>query len=120
MVCLASELGAAVCEQRVAAQQGQGVYVTQASARLTKLITAANKSKYKLADNSFSIGGGWLKQSKTKWVPLFTVKLEAGVDYRFLAAGDNDARDVDLDIRDPDGNTASPKLAEGTQVVDAA
>ena len=107
MVCLASVLGAAVGEQRASAQQGQGVYVTQASARLTKLITAANKYKYKLADNSFSIGGGWLKQSKTKWVPLFTVKLEAGVDYRFLAAGDNDARDVDLDIRDPDGNTVA-------------
>jgi hypothetical protein len=107
VVFLASVLGLAVSEQRASAQQGQGVYVTQASARLTKLINSANKAKYKLSDNSFSIGGGWLKQSKTAWVPLFTVELKAGREYRFLAAGDNDARDVDLDIRDPDGTTVA-------------
>ena len=50
-------------EQRTA-QQGQGQYVTEAAARLSKLIAAANKDGYILQDNNFSIGGGWLKQSQ--------------------------------------------------------
>ena len=83
---------------RADAQQGQGVYVTQAAARLTKLIDAANKDGYHLRDNSFSIGGGWLKQSQTEWIALYTVQLTGGKEYRFLAAGDNDARDVDLQV----------------------
>jgi hypothetical protein len=89
------------------AQQGQGKYVAEASARLIKLINSANGDGYILQDNSFSIGGGWLKQGRDLWVPLYTVQLQAGREYRFLASGDADARDVDLQIVGPGGNVVA-------------
>ncbi len=93
--------------ERARAQEGQGIYVTQASARLTKLIDNGNKDSYSLQDNSFSIGGGWLKQSTSNWVALYTVDLTAGKKYRFLAAGDNDAKDVDLEVQDAKGKVVA-------------
>jgi hypothetical protein len=84
------------------AQEGQGKYVTQASNRLTGLIEQANKDGFKLSNNKLSIGGGWLKQG-SEWVTLFPVILEKGKAYRFLAAGDDDAMDVDLQIIDANG-----------------
>jgi hypothetical protein len=106
-VALASVLSFFVIGNRADAQQNQGVFVAQASARLTELVNAANKAGYALEDDSFSVGGGWVKQSTKNWVPLFTVQLTAGKEYRFLAAGDNDALDVDLEIRDADGKTVA-------------
>src|SRR5438094_2133978 len=90
--CVLGFLTLSAGTSRVDAQEGQGVYVTQAAARLTKLIDAGNKAGYGLQDNSFSIGGGWLKQDASNWVALYTVQLTAGKKYRFLAAGDSDAR----------------------------
>ncbi|HZZ78690.1 MAG TPA: hypothetical protein VFE62_09235 [Gemmataceae bacterium] len=83
------------------AQQGQ--YVTQAAARLSKLIDAGNNAGYSLQNNSFSLGGGWLKKSES-WVAIYSVNLVKGTKYRFLASGDNDAKDVDLRVMDPEGN----------------
>ena len=88
---------------KVAAQEGQGKYITEATVRLIKLVDAGNKDGFLLKDNSFSIGGGWLKQSQNEWVALFTLDLTAGRTYRFLGAGDNDAKDVDLQIVDASG-----------------
>src|ERR1700686_3957271 len=85
-------------EGRVSAQQG--IFVSQASARLSKLVDKGNEDGYSLQNDSFSIGGGWLKQSQTKWVGLYTVQLTEGKKYRFLASGDNDAKDVDLRLKD--------------------
>src|SRR3954469_6058549 len=81
------------------AQQGQGKYVTEAAGRLAKNIGAANADGFKLSDNTFSIGGGWLKQG-SNWVSLFTITMEQGKQYRVLASGDGDATDVDVDIQD--------------------
>ena len=99
------------------AQEGQGRFVTQASARLVKLINAANAGGFNLADNSFSIGGGWLKQSQANWVPMFTVELQAGKQYRFLAAGDADAKDVDLEIQDANGRSVAVDDAVNPEAV---
>jgi len=82
------------------AQAQQGKYFTQASTRLSTLIDKANGDGFKLDTNKFSSGGGWLNQG-TAWVSLFTINLEAGKKYRLLAAGDDDARDVDLRVMDP-------------------
>ena len=98
VVCLASVMTVFVSENRASAQQGK--YVTEAAARLTKLVDTSNKAGYTLNDNTFSIGGGWLKQSKKDWIPLYTIPLTAGKSYRFIAAGDADAKDVDLEILD--------------------
>ncbi len=86
------------------AQQGQGQYLTEASSRLGKLIARANKDGYSLYNNQFSVGGGWLRQGQNNWVSLYTITLEAGKSYRLMAAGDADARDVDLQVKDLDGN----------------
>ena len=100
-VCLASLFAVLASESRASAQQGK--YITEATVRLTKLVNAANSSGYELQNNSFSIGGGWLKQSQSDWIALYTVPLTAGKTYRFIAAGDSDARDVDLEVQDAKG-----------------
>ena len=101
-LCVAGVLALLVGDNRASAQ-GQGVYVTQATARLAKLIDKANEDGFKLQNNSFSIGGGWLKKS-SEWAPIYTVKLNAGQKYRFLASGDDDATDVDLKVVDAKNN----------------
>ena len=113
-VCLAGLLAFSVGAANVQAQQGK--YVTEASVRLVKLIDAANGNGFKLHDNTFSIGGGWLKKTKT-FTPLFSVPLTGGKQYRFLAAGDADARDVDLEVVDADGNVLASDSKEDPQAV---
>jgi hypothetical protein len=100
------------------AQQGQGKFITQASERLAKLVGEANGEGYKLASNKFSVGGGWLKQS-SEWMTLYTINLEKGKNYRILAAGDNDARDVDVQLLDPNDKVmASDTKTDPEAVVD--
>lgn len=84
-------------------EKSQGPYVTQATQRLVKLIAKANADGYLLTNNSFSIGGGWIKYDPKNWVSLYSVKLVQGRSYRFVAAGDNDAKDVDIQIVDRNG-----------------
>jgi hypothetical protein len=102
--CVAAVLLVGAGHSATAGGTGQGKYLTQASKRLAELIGQGNDAGYMLANNKFSVGGGWLKQSKEDWVKLFTIGLEAGKKYRFLAAGDDDALDVDIKISDKDGN----------------
>jgi hypothetical protein len=97
-VCLASLFTVLSTQSPAAAQEKQGKYITETTVRLTKLIDKANGAGFVLQDNSFSIGGGWLKQSQNNWVPLYSVQLQEGKPYRFIAAGDADAKDVDLEI----------------------
>jgi len=100
-----------------AQDSGQGKYVNSASARLVKLINTANGDGYKLANNSFSIGGGWLKQTGTEWVTLYTTVLSKGTDYRLIAAGDMDAKDVDLQILDDRGNVVASDTATSPEAI---
>ena len=85
------------------AQQDQGRYVTETAERLRREIAQGNRDGYVLYNNYFSAGGGWLLQGQNNWVNLFTIELEAGRSYRLIAAGDGDAQDVDLEVRDLDG-----------------
>jgi hypothetical protein len=103
-ICLLSAVAILAGATRSDAQGvKQGAYVTQAAARLAKLVDNGNGAGFALANNSFSLGGGWLKKSD-KWISIYTVNLAEGQKYRFLASGDDDARDVDLRVVDPDGN----------------
>jgi hypothetical protein len=81
-------------------------YLNQAAKRLSKRIDKANSEVYVLVSNQLSFGGGWLKQSK-EWTSLFTITLEAGKDYRFVVEGDDDARDIDLQLMDPAGKVVA-------------
>jgi hypothetical protein len=101
-VCLVSVLAVLGSASSARAQLKQGKYITQASTRLAKLVDAGNADGFSLHNNSFSLGGGWLKKSE-KWIPIYSVNLTAGKKYRFLASGDDDAKDVDLRIMDANG-----------------
>jgi len=114
-VCLAGII-ALLGANSVTAQQGK--YVSQAATRLSKLIDQGNGANYKLTTNHFSIGGGWLNQSMT-WTPLFSMTLEGGKAYRFLAAGDDDALDVDVRVMDMNGTQVAIDVArDATATVD--
>lgn len=95
----------------------QGKYITSASARLTKLIDLSNTLGYKLKNDSFSIGGGWLKQGAGNWVNLYTITLTKGNDYRFLAAGDQDSKDVDLQIVNESGTVVASDTAVSNEAI---
>ena len=96
----------------------QGKYLNSASARLVKLVDKANDDGYKFQNDSFSLGGGWLKQGSDRWVTLYTVTLQASKSYRFIAVGDMDAKDVDIQVLDPDGRTvASDTLTSPEAIV---
>jgi hypothetical protein len=116
-VLLVSGLIVAAPGNGTAQQSGQGQYVVEAAARLSKLVGAANKAGYEFQSNNFSVGGGWLKQSQKNWVPLYTVTLQAGKRYRFIAAGDADARDVDLEIKDASGRTVKADASTDPEAV---
>lgn len=116
LACLAGLLTVHVGADRACAQEGQGKYITEATVRLIKQVDTANAAGFKLQDNTFSIGGGWLKKSTTTWIPLYTVQLNAGKDYRFLASGDADAKDVDLQVVDAKG---APVKTDADEAADA-
>lgn len=95
----------------------QGKYITEATSRLTKLIDQSNAQGYTLGNDVFSIGGGWLKQGNDNWVALYTINLKQGTQYRFLAAGDFDAKDVDLDIQNPQGKSVKQDVHTNAEAV---
>lgn len=100
-----------------AAVEEQGKYVNSASARLVKLVNVGNKDGFKLANDTFSIGGGWLRRS-TKWTALYYINLVANKEYRVIAVGDMDAKDVDVRILDEWNNPiASDTLASPEAIV---
>jgi hypothetical protein len=117
LICLASLLVVLAGVGRATAQEGQGKYITEATVSLIKLVNQANTAGYKLQDNSFSLGGGWLKQGTESWVPLYTITLEKGKEYRFLAAGDHDAKDVDLQVLDAGGKVVAEDAGTEPQAV---
>jgi len=110
-VCLAAVGLLVGAGNRAAAQVGQGKYLEQAGEKLARLVNKANEDGYRLASNKFSLGGSWLNQSKSDWVKLFTINMEAGKKYRLLAAGDKDAEDVDLRVTDMEGNVLKKDTA---------
>jgi hypothetical protein len=85
--------------------QGPGRYFKEASDRLAPLIDKAAKDGYSFPPNAFTFGGSFIKKDTNSWVPVYTVQLVEGRTYVFLAAGDNDTRDLDIDIQDAAGKT---------------
>ncbi|HZZ80296.1 MAG TPA: hypothetical protein VFE62_17420, partial [Gemmataceae bacterium] len=80
----------------------QGMHTAQACARLGQLVDSGNADGYTLHNNSFTLGGGWLKPGE-QWTSIYSITLEAGKKYRLLAAGDNNVRNVDLRILNAKG-----------------
>jgi hypothetical protein len=116
VILLASLLSPLGLPSGAAAQEGQGQYLKEASGRLARLIGAANKQGYILKDKTLSLGGGWLTRSND-WLPLYKVKLEEGKKYRFLAAGDADAEEVDLKVVNADGKVVAQNVNTDPEAV---
>jgi hypothetical protein len=95
----------------LAQKKGQGKFLTEATQRLIGQVATANADGFRLANNTFSIGGGWLRQGAGNWVNLYTIRMEAGMEYRILASGDNDAVDVDVQVVNAKGTTVASDTA---------
>lgn len=95
----------------------QGKYVNSSAARLVKMIDAANDNGYKLQSDGFSVGGAWLKQGKDHWVPVFTKTFKRGTNYRLIAVGDMDARDVDIQVLDSTGRVVASDTATSPEAI---
>lgn len=78
-------------------------YSMQAMANLDALIKVENRLGYYFARNSLVLGGTWMDKSN-KYTGVLSFTTEPGRTYVIVAAGDNDARDLDLRITDRQGN----------------
>jgi hypothetical protein len=76
-------------------------YLAEAFVATTKNAATANNLAGFGYNEGISILGAWLKTGKNVG---FDTQLTGGVQYLFLAGGDNDAQDVDLEIFDAKGN----------------
>lgn len=116
-LCLAAMLALPSAASVADAQEGQGKYVTEASAALIKLIDVSNTQGFALENDQFSIGGSWLKQSQTNWVPLYNIILKGGKQYRFLGAGDADTIDLDLRVVDATGKVVAADIGTESNAI---
>jgi hypothetical protein len=116
-VCLAACIAMLGANQRASAQQGQGKYITEASAALIKLIDVSNTQGFVLENDLFSLGGGWLRQSQANWIPLYNINLQGGKQYRFLAAGDADTIDLDIQVLDAAGRVVAEDVGTESNAI---
>jgi hypothetical protein len=80
-------------------------YLKEAAEVLSGLMGRAEDDGYRL-EKAMTLAGGWIDKSD-KWTGLYQLRLQEGSTYRFMAAGDADATDVDLRLTDPDGNVVA-------------
>lgn len=74
--------------------------------RATDLADKADRAGYGLAAG-ISVMGCWLDEGKDIF---FNRQLVGGLTYRFIASGDRDAQDVDIEVRDATGRTVASDL----------
>jgi hypothetical protein len=75
---------------------GTNVFMTQALVRVTDLADKYKAVNFKYGDD-ISILGGWVDvNASLNW----NTPLKQGVEYVILACGDNDAQDVQMEVRD--------------------
>jgi hypothetical protein len=100
-------IACAVPAGEIRAQSNPSKYINEASDRVGKMVDNAARQGYRVRTNSFFMGGALLQQGKETWVALGTVDLEQNRPYIFLAAGDADSRDVDIQILGPNGDVVA-------------
>jgi hypothetical protein len=92
-----------LCQGQRAAAQGTTHFLKEAAGRLDGLYSQARKAGYQASPNGFSLAGGWLRKDQGTWVEMYSMVLERGKSYRFIASGDGDTIDLDLRITDESG-----------------
>jgi len=108
----------------LAAQQSVATYSKEAMDNLVPLLAKAAKDGYSMEPSSLTIYGGWLPRGRAqgteRWISVLILKnLDPAKQYRLIAAGDNDTKDLDLRVLDPSGkivleDTATARDAEVT------
>ena len=80
-----------------------GQFMNEAVIRVTNVANGVKFINYGY-NEGISILGGWVDEKASL---NFTTPLQAGKEYLFLAGGDNDAQDVDLEILDSRNNVVA-------------
>src|SRR5258708_7074765 len=96
----------------VAAQGDVATYSKEAMDDLRTSLTKAAKDGFAMEPATVTTFGGWLPrgrgQGDERWHPMLVLtNLEQGRQYRFMASGDDDTKDLDLRIVDPAGNVVA-------------
>ena len=71
------------------------------------MIDNSTRAGYRPTADSLLLAGAELKQSKTEWIEVGTVDLDSNCTYIVMGAGDKDATDVDIQIRDSNQNVVA-------------
>jgi hypothetical protein len=103
-------LGVTLAKSNNAAVKG-GKFIVEAAKRLSRLVDDGRKAGYKLPLNGLALVGGWLRQGENNWVDFYNVSVDEGKTYRFLAAGDDDAIDLDLRVLSGNGRVVAEDVA---------
>ena len=107
-ITLVLALAVSVHEVHAQSAKGPGAYIGEASQRLGEMIEVASRADYGLTLDSFLLGGSFVRLNQGNWVKIAEVDLVRDDAYLFLASGDGDALDVDVQVLDANGN----KVAE--------
>jgi hypothetical protein len=88
----------------VAQPESTVTYSKEALTNLTPLLRKAGQGGFKLEVGA-AIFGGYMPrgrgQGNEPWLPVISLVLDPNKQYRIIAAGDNDALDLDLRVVDP-------------------
>lgn len=94
------------------AQSGSAQYSKEALDALVPLINKAEKDGYTMDTRSTTIFGGWLKKDDKNWFAILTLtNLDPNREYRIVVSGDNDVRDLDVRVLDPQRKIVAEDVA---------
>jgi len=97
-----------------------GRYMAEAVVRVTDLAVRINSNRVNMGLGTYgyreniSVLGGWVNVNASL---RFDTDLRGGVEYLFLADGDLDAEDIDLEIIDGNGNVVASDLRPNREAV---
>ena len=98
------------------AQKSIATYSKEAMDNLVPLLDKAAKGGYAMEPGTTTMFGGWLPKGsgtgKEKWIPMIVLKnLDPNMQYRVITAGDNDIKDLDVRVVDPNGRVVAEDVA---------
>ncbi len=98
------------------AQRSIATYSKEAMDNLVPLLDKASKGGFSMEPSTTTMFGGWLPKGNgtggEKWIPMIVLKnLDPNNLYRVIAAGDNDIKDLDVRVVDPNGKVVIADVA---------
>jgi len=91
-----------------AQQAATATYSSEAMQNLVPLLQRGDNAGFRMEPATSRLFGGWLPRGNNagneRWVPMLVMRdLEPANEYFVIAAGDNDAVDLDVRVLDPTG-----------------